>query len=221
MATYSRLSLAAALAVTAAVGFSLARAADVALAPRSVVNQSGTTVESGGARWLGTGANAAASRLGMIFSVPDLPRTAFRSATLLLTAAWTQWIPVDVQIAAELSPNPADFGPRALPSDRSLTALAARYAENTRWGVNGVYEIDVTEPIRAVLARFAHPSAIALIAAGQGTPWGRKFFATSGAPPSLKLSFEDPPAPPPAPAVTTEGATPSFAAPPPSSTAAM
>jgi len=219
MANCSRLVLAAALAVTAALGLSFAHAADVALAPRSVVNQSGTTVESGGARWLGTGANAAASRLGMIFAVPDLPRTAFRSATLLLTAAWTQWIPVDVQIAAELSPNPADFGPRALPSDRSLTAPAARYAENTRWGVNGVYEIDVTEPVRAVLARFTHPTAIALIAAGQGTPWGRKFFATSGAPPSLKLTFEDPPAPPPSPAVSTE-AVPSVAAPPPS-TAAM
>ena len=213
MATSSRRSLAAALAVTAAMGFSFARAADVALAPRSVVNQSGTTVESGGARWLGTGANAAASRLGMIFAVPDLPRTAFRSATLLLTAAWTQWISVDVEIAAELSPSPVDFGPRALPSDRSLTALAARYAENTRWGGNGVYEIDVTEPVRALLARFARPSAIALIAAGQGTPWGRKYFATSGAPPTLKLTFEDPPAPPPAPAEASRTTTPSVAAP--------
>lgn len=221
MTTSSRHSLVAVLAVTAAMGFSLAHSAEVALAPRSVVNQSGSTVESGGARWLGTGANAEASRLGMIFAVPDLPRTAFRSATLLLTAAWTQWIPVDVQIAAELSPDPADFGPRALPSNRSLTALAARYAENTRWGVNAVYEIDVTEPVRAVLARFARPSAIALIAAGQGTPWGRKFFATGGAPPSLKLTFEDPPAPPPSPAVSTERGAPSAATPVPSSAAAM
>ncbi|MEO5785647.1 MAG: hypothetical protein ABIS17_09080, partial [Casimicrobiaceae bacterium] len=155
-------------------------------------------------RWLGTGANAAVSRLGMIFSVPELPRTAFRSATLILTAAWTQWIPIDVQIAAELSPNPADFGPRALPSDRSLTALVARYAENTRWGVNAVYEIDVTEPVRALLARFSHPAAIALIAAGQGTPWGRKYFAMASAPPSLKLIFDDPPGPPPMPAVSSE-----------------
>ena len=213
-----RLSLAAALAVAAAVGLSSAQAAEVALAPRSVVNQSGSTVESGGARWLGTGANAAVSRLGMVFSVPELPRTALRSARLLLTAAWTQWIPVDVQIAAELSPDPVDFGPRALPSDRALTALAARYAENTRWGVHGVYEIDVTEPVRALLARFAHPSAIALVAAGQGTPWGRKFFA---APPSLKLSFDDPPAPPPAPAATTDAAPPSLAAPPPSAAAVL
>lgn len=197
----SRLSFAAALAVVAAVVSSFGHAEEVALAPRSVVNQSGSTVESGGTRWLGTGANAAVSRLGMVFSVPDLPRTALRSAKLLLTAAWTQWIPVDVQIAAELSPNPVDFGPRALPSDRSLTALVAHYAENTRWGGNAVYEIDVTEPVRALLARFAHPSAIALVAAGQGTPWGRKFFA---APPSLKLSFDDPPAPPPSPAATGE-----------------
>ena len=197
MTTSTRLSLTAALAVAAVMGFSTARAAEVALAPRSVVNQSGATVESGGARWLGTGANAAASRLGLIFSVPDLPRTAFRSATLILTAAWTQWIAVDVQIAAELSPAPADFGPRALPSDRLLTALVSRYTENTRWGANGAYEIDVTEPVRALLARFGHPSAIALIAAGQGTPWGRKYFATAGASPSLKLSFDDPPAPPP------------------------
>jgi hypothetical protein len=221
MTTSSRHALAAALAVTAAMGFSFAQGAEVALAPRSVVNQSGSTVESGGARWLGTGANAAASRLGMIFAVPDLPRTAFRSATLLLTAAWTQWIPVDVEIAAELSPNPADFGPRALPSNRALTTLAARYAENTRWGANGVYEIDVTEPVRAVLARFGHPSAIALIAAGQGTPWGRKFFATGAAPPSLRLTFEDPPAPPPSPVVSAERDAPSAAMPAPSSAAAM
>lgn len=204
--TSSRLSVAAVLAVAAAAGFSIARAADVALAPRSVVNQSGTAVESGGARWLGTGANAAASRLGMIFAVPDLPRTALRSATLLLTAAWTQWIPIDVAIAAELSPNPADFGPRAPPSQRSVTAPVARYAENSRWSANSVYEIDVTEPVRALFERFAHPSAIALIAAGQGTPWGRKYFATNGAPPSLKLTFEDPPAPPPLPATTAEAA---------------
>jgi len=221
MTTSSRFSLAAVLAVTVALGSTFAHAAEVALAPRSVVNQSGSIVESGGARWLGTGANAAASRLGMIFALPDLPRTAFRSATLLLTAAWTQWIPVDVQIAAEMSPDPADFGPRALPSNRSLTARAARYAENTRWGVNGVYEIDVTEPVRAVLARFGHPSAIALIAAGQGTPWGRKFFATGAAPPSLKLTFEDPPAPPPTPAVSTERGAPSAATPAQSSAAAI
>lgn len=221
MATSSRLSLAAVLAVIAATGFSSVRAADLALTPRSVVNQSGTTVESGGARWLGTGANAAVSRLGMIFAVPDLPRTAFRSARLILTAAWTQWIPVDVQIAAEMSPNPIDFGPRALPSDRSLTGLVARYAENTRWGANTVYEIDVTEPVRALLSRFAHPSAIALIAAGQGTPWGRKYFATGGAVPSLKLTFEDPPAPPPTPAAAREADKPAFAAPAAASAAAM
>jgi hypothetical protein len=77
-----------------------------------------------------------------------------------------------VQIAAELSPDPVDFGPRALPSNRSLTALAARYAENTRWGVNGVYEIDVTEPVRAVLARFGHPSAIRADRGGAGNTLG-------------------------------------------------
>lgn len=182
-----------------AAGMSAASAAEVALAPRAVVNQSGAIVESSGMRWLGTGANAALSRLGMIFAVPDLPRTAFRSATLVLTSAWTQWIPVDVKIAAELSADPHDFGPKALPSDRPLTAGAAHYAENTRWGARSAYEIDVTEPVRAVLARFSKPTGIALIAAGEGTPWGRKYFTTAGLVPTLKLTFDDPPAPPPMP----------------------
>jgi len=176
---------------------SVAGAAEVALAPRAVVNQSGAIVESSGMRWLGTGANAALSRLAMIFAVPDLPRTAFRSAKLVLTSAWTQWIPVDVEIAAELSGDPHDFGPKALPSDRPLTAGAAHYAENTRWGARSAYEIDVTEPVRAVLARFSRPTGIALIATGEGTPWGRKYFTTAGLVPSLKLTFDDPPAPPP------------------------
>ncbi len=211
MTTVWRLFCAAA-AAAAATASPAALAEDVALAPRAIVNQSGAIVETGGARWLGTGANAAVSRLGMIFAVPDLPRTAFRSATLLLTAAWTQWIPVDVKIAAELSPDPVAFGPNALPSDRALTALVARYAENTRWGANGVYEIDVTEPVRALLARFAHPAAIALIAAGQGTPWGRKYFATGSAPPSLKLTFDDPPAPPPLPVDSAATTAPSASA---------
>ena len=180
-------------------GISSAGAAEVALAPRAVVNQSGAIVESSGMRWLGTGANAALSRLGLIFTVPDLPRTALRSATLVLTSAWTQWIPVDVKIAAELSGDPHDFGPHALPSDRPLTAGAARYAENTRWSARNAYEIDVTEPVRAVLARFSKPTGIALIAAGEGTPWGRKYFTTAGLVPTLKLTFEDPPAPPPMP----------------------
>jgi hypothetical protein len=149
-----------------------------------------------------------------------LPRTAFRSATLLYRGLDA----MDPRRRADRCGAVARSGrlrPRALPSNRSLTALAARYAENTRWGVNAVYEIDVTEPVRAVLARFARPSAIALIAAGQGTPWGRKFFATGGAPPSLKLTFEDPPAPPPSPAVSTERGAPSAATPVPSSAAAM
>ena len=196
------------LAVATAVAVSAAVAADLALAPRSIVNQSGTTVESGGARWLGTGANPEVSRLGMIFAVPDMPRAAFRSAKLVLTAAWTQWIPVDVKIAAELSGNPADFDAHALPSERALTQHVARYAENSRWSGNGTYEIDVTEPVRALLARFAHPTAIALVAAGQGTPWGRKYFATGAAPPALMLSFDDPPAPPPAPAAASAPAAP-------------
>jgi hypothetical protein len=221
MASSSRRAVTAALVFGAATIWSVARAADVAVTPRSIVNQSGATVESGGARWLGTGANAAVSRLGLIFALPELPRTALRSATLMLTAAWTQWISVDVRIAAELSPNPADFGPGALPSDRSLTARFARYAENSRWGVNGTYEIDVTEPVRAVLSRFAHPSAIALIAAGQGTPWGRKYFASAGAAPALKLTFDDPPAPPPAPAGALQNAAPSAASPGASETATM
>jgi len=197
---------AAALALAGAIAVSASVAGDLALAPRSIVNQSGTTVESGGARWLGTGANPEVSRLGMIFAVPDMPRAAFRSAKLVLTAAWTQWIPVDVKIAAELSGNPADFDARALPSERALTQHVARYAENSRWSGNGTYEIDVTEPVRALLARFAHPSAIALVAAGQGTPWGRKYFATGAAPPALKLSFDDPPAPPPVPATASTSA---------------
>ena len=203
MALFLRRTVAAALALATAVAVSLAFAADLALAPRSIVNQSGTTVESGGARWLGTGANSEVSRLGMIFAVPEMPRAALRSAKLVLTAAWTQWIPVDVRIAAELSGNPADFGAHALPSDRALTQHVARYAENSRWSGNGTYEIDVTEPVRALLARFARPTAIALVAAGQGTPWGRKYFVTGTAPPALKLSFEDPPAPPPAAATAS------------------
>jgi len=180
-------------------GLSSADAAEVTLAPRAVVNQSGAIVESNGMRWLGTGANAALSRLGLIFSAPELPRTALRSATLVLTAAWTQWIPVDVKIAAELSGDPHDFGPHALPSDRPLTPGAAHYAENTRWSARSAYEIDVTEPVRAVLARFSKPTGIALIAAGEGTPWGRKYFTTAGLVPTLKLTFDDPPAPPPMP----------------------
>jgi len=182
-----------------AAGLSSADAAEVTLAPRAVVNQSGAIVESNGMRWLGTGANAALSRLGLIFSAPELPRTALRSATLVLTAAWTQWIPVDVKIAAELSGDPHDFGPHALPSDRPLTPGAAHYAENTRWSARSAYEIDVTEPVRAVLARFSKPTGIALIAAGEGTPWGRKYFTTAGLVPTLKLTFDDPPAPPPMP----------------------
>jgi len=188
-----------AMAACLAAGLSSADAAEVTLAPRAVVNQSGAIVESNGMRWLGTGANAALSRLGLIFSAPELPRTALRSATLVLTAAWTQWIPVDVKIAAELSGDPHDFGPHALPSDRPLTPGAAHYAENTRWSARSAYEIDVTEPVRAVLARFSKPTGIALIAAGEGTPWGRKYFTTAGLVPTLKLTFDDPPAPPPMP----------------------
>ena len=187
------------VAACLAAGLSSADAAEVTLAPRAVVNQSGAIVESNGMRWLGTGANAALSRLGLIFSAPELPRTALRSATLVLTAAWTQWIPVDVKIAAELSGDPHDFGPHALPSDRPLTPGAAHYAENTRWSARSAYEIDVTEPVRAVLARFSKPTGIALIAAGEGTPWGRKYFTTAGLVPTLKLTFDDPPAPPPMP----------------------
>ena len=187
------------VAACLAAGLSSADAAEVTLAPRAVVNQSGAIVESNGMRWLGTGANAALSRLGLIFSAPELPRTALRSATLVLTAAWTQWIPVDVKIAAELSSDPHDFGPHALPSDRPLTPGAAHYAENTRWSARSAYEIDVTEPVRAVLARFSKPTGIALIAAGEGTPWGRKYFTTAGLVPTLKLTYDDPPAPPPMP----------------------
>jgi hypothetical protein len=50
-----------------------------------------------------------------------------------------------------------------------------------------------------VLARFSKPTGIALIAAGEGTPWGRKYFTTAGLVPTLKLTFDDPPAPPPMP----------------------
>ena len=196
MAT-SRMSRIVAVVALAVGPLTAAHAESLTLTPRSIVNQSGTTVESGGMRWLGTGANAALSRLGVVFSAPALPTTALRSARLVVTAAWTQWIPVDVAIAAVLDPAPADFGPHALPSERSLTAPATHYAENTRWGANSVYAIDVTAPVRALLERYARPAAIALVAAGQGTAWGRKYFATGTAVPRLELAFDDPPAPAP------------------------
>jgi hypothetical protein len=186
-----------------------ARGADVTLAPRSIANQSGAAVETGGTRWIGTGANATASRLGIVFAVSALPTTALRSATLQITSAWTQWITVDAQIAAELSDNPRDFGPRAPPSERPVSAEIAHYAENSRWGGSGVFGIDVTAPVQALLSRYPNPAGIALIARGQGTAWGRKFFGASGGTPRLRLTFEDPPAPPPAPApVAASGATP-------------
>jgi len=198
MAT-SRMSCIVVVVALAAVLLPAVNAENLTLTPRSIVNQSGTTVESGGMRWLGTGANAALSRLGVVFAAPALPTTALRSARLVVTAAWTQWIPVDVAIAAVLDPAPADFGPHALPSERSLTAPTTHYAENTRWGANSVYSIDVTAPVRALLERYARPAAIALVAAGQGTAWGRKYFATGTAVPRLELAFDDPPAPAPAP----------------------
>ena len=179
-----------------------ARGADVTLAPRSIANQSGAAVETGGARWIGTGANAAASRLGIVFAASGLPTTALRSATLQITSAWTQWITVDAQIAVELSDHPRDFGPQAPPSQRPVSAEVAHYAENTRWGGSGVFGIDVTAPVQALLARYPNPAAIALIARGQGSAWGRKFFGASGGTPRLRLTFEDPPAPPPAPVVS-------------------
>ncbi len=203
--SWIRSALAAACAVA---GISSAGAAEVALAPRAVVNQSGAIVESSGMRWLGTGANAALSRLGLIFTVPG-PCFALRSAPPRLCSRPPGRFSGSSSMREDRLPS-SSGDPHRLRPARTRCASGRSSADRGRRPLCREPPLERAQRLRdrrdgaragGARALFeAPPVRIARSAAGEGgTPWGRKYFTTAPRAVTLKLTFEDPPAPPPMP----------------------
>ncbi|NWG17730.1 MAG: hypothetical protein HXY41_13975 [Chloroflexi bacterium] len=148
--------------------------------------------------FIGTGANPAASFLGLRFNNVAIPRGAtITSARLEIYSPSAQWISLNLQIAADASDNSAPFSASSRPSQRLLTAAVVNHTSNEGWNVNVWYTLhDVSAVVQEVINRpgWQSGSSLSLIVRGiGGAPWSRKLsWAFEGSPaftPRLVITY--------------------------------
>ena len=142
------------------------------------VNEDGTTFTPAGSQvWLGSGANATASYLGLRFTGVSIPAgAAVTAAHLEVTPATTQWNAFAFETAAEASTNGAPFSSAARPSQRALLAPRVQHQSDVQWTANARVSLEDIAPL--VQAAVQQPGwagqALTLVLRGTGGAWARK-----------------------------------------------
>jgi hypothetical protein len=131
--------------------------------------------------WIGTGADVNNSYLALRFHGQPLPVTAqILSATLQLTNNHpnNQKGATAFEVRTEKSHAPKPFlcTPETAPSLRTTTNSSGYYAGDDNWLTDAVWKIDVTNPLKELMAEGYASENIALIVKGTGKREARKFF---------------------------------------------
>lgn len=162
------------------------------------VNEDGTSVTADEDQvWVGSGATAAASVLGLRFTGVAIPAGAtVTDAHVELTAATTQWSAVAFEMAVEAAGNSAAFSAAARPSQRPLLAPRVQHASDTQWLAGTRYALEpITTAVQALVGQPAWASghALSVIVRGTAGAWARKFVqsaeAGAGVAPRLVVTY--------------------------------
>jgi hypothetical protein len=146
------------------------------------VNQDGTSLTTDSPTiWLGNGSSTSMSYTGLRFNNITIPRNAIiTGAYLRVYSAQSQWLTINMNIAAEATANSGPFDASNLPSSKSLTAASVTHSSNTNWAGNTWYSLDDIKPvIQEVVNRYDWQSGNSLSIIMKGTStgsWTRKFI---------------------------------------------
>ncbi|MEO8610030.1 MAG: hypothetical protein ABI690_19205 [Chloroflexota bacterium] len=130
--------------------------------------------------WIGNGGSTTTSYAGFRFTNVTIPPGAVvTSAHLEFYSTQSQWISINLQIAAEAADNSAAFSSSSKPSQRPLTAII-NHASNVNWAANNWYSFnEMVSAVQPVISRAGWRSGnsltIILKGTGSGT-YARKFI---------------------------------------------
>lgn len=143
------------------------------------VNQDNATFTSNSTTvWLGNGTSTTASYAGLRFINVTIPPSAtVVSAKLQVYSFQSQWISVNMSMAADATGNSATFSASSLPSQRTLTTQKISHSSNSNWNANTWYTLDEMAPVlQEVISRadWVSGNSLSLILKGTGGAYGRK-----------------------------------------------
>ena len=166
------------------------------------VNQSRNTLEVNNAQiWIGTEGNTGQSYTGLRFNNLDIPVGAtITEAHLEFYTTASQWISIDVLIAADAADNSVTFSNGSKPSTRNFTTARVTHHSNEQWLANSWNMLtgNLSGVVQEVVSRAGWHSgnSLSIILKGLGGPWGRKFVTSyDGNPafaPRLVVSYTPP-----------------------------
>lgn len=147
------------------------------------VNTVGENLElASGNMWIGTGGSATNSYAGLRFNNVVIPQgAAIISARLEVYNQATNWITINVTIAAEATDNSLTFSTDSLPASRPLTNAFITHSSDTRWEAGNWQSLDdVTSVLQEIVSRpgWQSGNSFSLILKGFGGMWGRKFVTS-------------------------------------------
>ena len=144
---------------------------------RTTSTKTGALTADAGQVWLGTGATASGSYLGLRFTGVTIPAGAtVTAAQLEVNAATTQWTAVAFELAAEAATNSAPFSAASLPSQRTLLAPRVTHESDTQWvaGHATRWRTSATLIRAAVQQPGWAGRALTIVVRGTGGAWARK-----------------------------------------------
>ncbi len=154
----------------------------VTIGENDVNEDGGVLTADSGQVWLGTGASATQSYLGLRFTGVAIPAGATISAARLeVDAAATQWNAVAFEMAAEASTNSAPFSAAAPPSQRALLTPRVAHASDAQWVAGTRYPLeDIRTLVQAAVQQPGWAGqALTFVLRGTGSAWGRKHVAAA------------------------------------------
>ncbi len=157
-----------------------------------LINESALKQTNGSTVWMGND-NATTPYTGFSFSGANIPKGAVvTNATLIVTAAADQWIPVHVTITGERATTPTVFTTASPLANRTKTGAYLDSDTNVSWKKDTEYTYDVTAPVAEVVRDFGVLSRLSLIATGKGNAWARKSIqtVTTAKAPRLVITYQ-------------------------------
>jgi hypothetical protein len=133
--------------------------------------------------WIGTASDPKASFTGLHFRKVSIPQGAhITAARLEFYSTTSQWLPIQLEIAADAADNSAVFSNASRPSARTLTTARVSHDSNASWDANTWYVFDdMSAVVQEIINRpgWKKDNSLSIILHGTAdSPWGRKFVAS-------------------------------------------
>ena len=163
------------------------------------VYEDGTSFGTGDANsWLGNAGSTSASFTGLRFAGLNIPQGAsITSARLRVYSTQSQWVGLEMTIAAQAADNAPTFSSTSRPSARPLTVQQVRHNSDTQWAASTWYTLDEMAPVvQEVISRpgWQSGNALALVIKGNGVSWSRKianaYEAGAANVPTLLITYQ-------------------------------